>query len=185
MSLSVEPMFPANFNRVPSSMYLTLPTVLTKPHVVNHRFDTSPSNSIQPIIAGNQIELNSERPNLLGLSSHHGYFQDMQPGERSRNFARVSSRDTSYFNQNSTSSIVGNGLPVPFFQAVNSNFNIPTQFRLENLALESNKKGEATRLPGGSYSFSKQFIVNNFLNHSSDKVDGGLMAYQDGYQFPK
>ncbi|KAJ6388651.1 hypothetical protein OIU77_027080 [Salix suchowensis] len=187
VSFSVEPMFPANLNQAPSSMYSTLPTVLTKPHVANHRFDTSPLNSIQPIIVGNQIGINSERPNLLlGSSSHHGYFQDMQPEERSRNFARVSSRDTSYFNQNNMSSIVGNGLPVPFFQAVNSNFNIPAQFSLENLARESNnKKGEATRLPGESYSFSEQFIVNNFLNHSSDQVDGGLLAYQDGYHFPK
>ncbi|KAJ6347434.1 hypothetical protein OIU76_004001 [Salix suchowensis] len=183
VSFSVEPMFPANLNQAPSSMYSALPTVLTKPHVANHRLDASPLNSIQPIIAGNQISINSERPNLLlGSSSHHGYFQDMQPEERSRNFARVSSRDTGHFNQNNMSSIVGNGLPVPFFQAVNSNFNIPAQFSLEILARESNnKKGEATRLPGGSYSFSEQFIVNNFLNHSSDKVDGGLLAYQ----FPK
>ncbi|KAJ6326748.1 hypothetical protein OIU78_013771 [Salix suchowensis] len=133
VSFSVEPMFPANLNQAPSSMYSALPTVLTKPHVANHRLDASPLNSIQPIIAGNQISINSERPNLLlGSSSHHGYFQDMQPEERSRNFARVSSRDTGHFNQNNMSSIVGNGLPVPFFQAVNSNFNIPAQFSLEN-----------------------------------------------------
>ncbi|KAB5564512.1 hypothetical protein DKX38_004566 [Salix brachista] len=150
VSFSVEPMFPANLNKAPSSMYSTLPTVLTKPHVANHRFDASPLNSIQPIIAGNQIGKNLERPNLLLCSSsHHGYFQDMQPEERSRNFARVSSIDTSYFNQNNMSSIVGNGLPVPFFQAVNSNFNIPAQFSLENLARESNnKKGEAKRFQG-------------------------------------
>jgi hypothetical protein len=191
LPLSVQPMFPANSNQVASSMYLTLPTVLTKPHVANHRFDTSSLNSIQPRLAGNQIGLSSERPNLLlGSSSLHGYFQDMQPEERSRNFAQVSSRDISYFNQNSTSSIFGNGLPDPFLQAVNSNFNIPTQVSLENLARESSMpslsmRGGATRLPGGSYSFSEQFTASNFLNHSSYKVDGRLMAYQDGYQFQK
>jgi len=191
LPLSAQPMFPANSNQVASSMYLTLPTVLTKPHVANHRFDTSSLNSIQPRLAGNQIGLSSERPNLLlGSSSLHGYFQDMQPEERSRNFAQVSSRDISYFNQNSTSSIFGNGLPDPFLQAVNSNFNIPTQVSLENLARESSMpslsmRGGATRLPGGSYSFSEQFTAGNFLNHSSYKVDGRLMAYQDGYQFQK
>ncbi|XP_011022677.1 PREDICTED: uncharacterized protein LOC105124373 [Populus euphratica] len=191
LPLSVQPMFPANSNQVASSMYLTLPTVLTKPHVANHRFDTSSLNSIQPRLAGNQIGLSSERPNLLlGSSSHHGYFQDMQPEERSRNFAQVSSRDISYFNQNSTSPIVGNGLPDPLLQAVNSNFNIPAHVSLENLARESSMpslsmSGGATRLPGGSHSFSEQFIASNFLNHSSYKVDGRLMAYQDGYLFQK
>ncbi|KAJ6943488.1 hypothetical protein NC652_009063 [Populus alba x Populus x berolinensis] len=186
LPLSVEPMFPANSNQVASSMYLTLPTVLTKPHVANHRFDTSSLNSIQPRLSGNQTGLSSERPNLLlGSSSHHGYFQDMQSEERIRNFAQVSSRDISYFNQMSTSSIAGNGLPVPFFQAVNSNFNIPTQVSLENLARESSMPSPNMRGPGGSYSFSEQFTANNFLNHSSYKVDGRLMAYQDGYQFLK
>jgi hypothetical protein len=117
----------------------------------------------------------------------------MQPDERSRSFAQMSSRDVSYFNQNSTmSSIVGNGLPVPFLQAANSSFNIPTQVNLENLARETstpglNMNGGAVRLPGGSYSFSEQLIANNFLflDHSSYKADGRLTSYQDGYQFPK
>jgi hypothetical protein len=193
LALTVEPMFPTgSSNQVASSMYLTLPTVLTKPLEANHRFDTSSLNSIQPRFAGNQIGMSSERSNLiLGSSSHHGYFQGMQPEERSRSFAQMSSRDVSYFNQNSTmSSIVGNGLPVPFLQAANSSFNIPTQVSLENLARESgtpglNMNGGAVRLPGGSYSFSEQLIANNFLNHSSYKADGRLTSYQDGYQFPK
>ncbi|CAK7335554.1 unnamed protein product [Dovyalis caffra] len=193
LALSVEPMFPTDSsNQVASSMYLTLPTVLTKPRVANHRLDTSPLKSIQPRLAGNQIGTNSERSNLLlGSSSHHGYFQRMQPEERSRSFPQVSSGDISYFNRNSImSSMVGNGLPVPFLQAVNSSFNIPTQVSLENLARESstpslNMNGGAMRLPEGSYSFSEQFISNNFLNHSSYKADGRLMSYQDGYQFPK
>ncbi|KAJ6712485.1 hypothetical protein OIU79_008663 [Salix purpurea] len=115
----------------------------------------------------------------------------MQPEESNRSFAQLSSRDVSYFNQNSTMpSILGNGLPFPFLQAVNSSFNIPTQVSLENLARESstpslNMNGGAIGLPGGSYSFSEQFIASNFLNHSSYRTDGRLMSYQDRYQFPK
>ncbi|KAJ6714450.1 hypothetical protein OIU85_026002 [Salix viminalis] len=193
LALSAEPMFPADSsNQVASSMYLTLPTVLTKPLEANHKFDTSSLKSIQPRLAGNQTGTSSERSNLiLGSSSHHRYFQEMQPEESNRSFAQLSSRDVSYFNQNSTMpSILGNGLPFPFLQAVNSSFNIPTQVSLENLARESstpslNMNGGAIGLPGGSYSFSEQFIASNFLNHSSYRTDGRLMPYQDRYQFPK
>ncbi|KAJ6308120.1 hypothetical protein OIU76_017818 [Salix suchowensis] len=193
LALSAEPMFPADSsNQVASSMYLTLPTVLTKPLEANHKFDTSSLKSIQPRLAGNQTGTSSERSNLiLGSSSHHRYFQEMQPEESNRSFAQLSSRDVNYFNQNSTMpSILGNGLPFPFLQAVNSSFNIPTQVSLENLARESstpslNMNGGAIGLPGGSYSFSEQFIASNFLNHSSYRTDGRLMSYQDRYQFPK
>ncbi|KAB5573561.1 hypothetical protein DKX38_000755 [Salix brachista] len=193
LALSAELMFPADSsNQVASSMYLTLPTVLTKPLEANHKFDTSSLKSIQPRLAGNQTGTSSERSNLiLGSSSHHRYFQEMQPEESNRSFAQLSSRDVSYFNQNSTMpSILGNGLPFPFLQAVNSSFNIPTQVSLENLARGSstpslNMNGGAIGLPGGSYSFSEQFIASNFLNHSSYRTDGRLMSYQDRYQFPK
>lgn len=193
LGLSVEPIFASDsYDQVASSMYLTLPSVLTEPYVANHRFDISSFNSIQPRIAGNQTGLNSERSKLiLGSSSHCGYFPGMQTEERNRNFSQMSSRDISFLSQNPAASIIGSGFPVPFYQPVNSSLSNPSQVGLENLTQENNNtvglsiNGGARRLFGGSYSSPEQYIANNFLSRSNYKADGRLLAYQEGGQFPK
>ncbi|KAJ9147944.1 hypothetical protein P3X46_030056 [Hevea brasiliensis] len=192
--LYVEPKFSSDsFSQVASSMYLTLPSVLTKPHIANHRPDTSSFSYKQPRIAQNQTGINSERSNLMiGSTSHLGYFQGMQPEERSRysHYAQMNSRDTSFFNQsNTTSSIVGNGFTVPL-QAVSGGFIIPNQFDLENLPRENNNtlgltmNEGAIRFSGGGYSLPEPYIAN-FRSHSNYRTEGRLITYQDSCRFQK
>lgn len=192
--LYVEPKFSSDsFNQVASSMYLTLPSVLAKPHIANHRPDTSSFSYMQPRIAQNQAGISSERSNLiLGSTSHLGYFQGMQPEERSRysHYAQMNPRDINFFNQNnSTTSIVGSGFSVPL-QAVSGGFIIPNQFDLENLPRENNNtlgltmNEGAIRFSGGGYSLPDPYIAN-FHSHSNYRTDGRLMTYQDSCRFPK
>ncbi|KAF2303173.1 hypothetical protein GH714_014355 [Hevea brasiliensis] len=189
----VEPNFSSDsFNQVASSMYLTIPSVLTKPPIVNHRPDTSSFSYMQPRIVQNQIGINSERSNLIMSStSHLGYFQGMQPEERSRYYGQMSSRDIGWFNQNNTtSSIVGSGFTVPL-QAVSGGFSIPNQFDSENPPRENNNtlgltmNGGAVRYSEGVYSSPEPYIANNFHSNPNYRAEGRLMTYQDSCRFPK
>ncbi|KAJ9173633.1 hypothetical protein P3X46_016749 [Hevea brasiliensis] len=188
----VEPNFSSDsFNQVASSMYLTIPSVLTKAPILNHRPDTSSFSYMQPRIVQNQIGINSERSNLIMSStSHLGYFQGMQP-EESRYYGQMSSRDIGWFNQNdTTSSIVGSGFTVPL-QAVSGGFSIPTQFDSENPPRENNNtlgltmNGGAVRYSEGGYSSPETYIANNFHSNPNYRAEGRLMTYQDSCRFPK
>ncbi|XP_037495624.1 uncharacterized protein LOC105645797 isoform X2 [Jatropha curcas] len=156
------------------------------------RPDTSSFSYLQQRTAQNQPAISSERSNMMfGSSSHLGYFQGMQPAEeRSRNYAKLSSRDISFFNQNSTTtSILGDGFTVPL-QTVSGGFSMPNQFDMENLPRENNNtlgltmNGGAIRFSGGGYSLPEPYIANNFHGLPNYRVDGRLMTFEDGYRFP-
>ncbi|WCJ26298.1 hypothetical protein M5689_008126 [Euphorbia peplus] len=180
--------FPSeSLSQFSSSMYLNLPSILRDPQVANFRPDTSPFSYIQPRIPQNQ----SERPNLmLGSSSHFGYFQ---PEEKARNYAQMSFRDMSLFNQNNTtSSSMGNGFTAPLHPA----FNIPNPFDLENLTRENHNRlnlslngasGSGTiRLSGENYSLAESYNLSNNLQIPLNyRNDGRLVSYHDSIRFSK
>ncbi|KAJ4831904.1 hypothetical protein Tsubulata_018113 [Turnera subulata] len=197
LGLAIDPYLPSDSynSALPSSMYLTLPSVLTNPQVSSNRFDSSLFNSIQPIVYGNQATASAERFNgILGSSSHTAYFQGMRPAERSRNVAATGFRDPSYFNQTSTvPALNGSGFTLPLHQPVNGSLSsIAGQVGLQNLLAGNNNRfggtwmnGGAIRFSGGSYSLPEQYIPNNLINLSNYAADGRLMPIQDNFQFPK
>ncbi|XP_050229546.1 uncharacterized protein LOC126678694 [Mercurialis annua] len=183
-----------SFNQMPSSMYLTLPTVLSHPYTTNHTSESSNTRSfsyVQPRIYQNQAERSNP---TTGSSNYLGYYQSLlQPEERSRHFAQIAS-DTSFFNHNSTStsSLIGHGFTVPL-QAVNGGFNIPRQFDLESIPRENSNilglpmnGGGAIRFSAGDYySLPESYVANNLHNHSNYRADGRQIAYQETCRYPK
>lgn len=196
--LSVEQSFsPIPFDQVPSSMYLSLPTVLTKPYDSNNWQDTFLSDYAQPRVPGNKISVNLERTKQMhDSSSHFGSIPIIQPEERSANFVQMGSRYMSCFDQNGTqTSSTGAGLPISVHKVMNGGYSLPSHL-LGNIPQESGDtlgrriNGGAITFSGGSYALSENFDANNLLSHSNYIADGRLMPYQipsikDGYLFPK
>lgn len=199
MRLSVDQSFsPSNpTQQVASSMYLTLPTVLTKSHDSNNRLDTFLSNYIQPRVSENKTSVNLEEAKQMhDCSTHFGYLPNIQLEGKSTSFAQMGSIDTSYLNHSGNqSSSTGIGCPIPLHQYTNG-FSIPSQFLLENIPQENDNtlgmqmNGGAITFPGGSYASSENFVTNNLLSQSDYRADGRLRHCQipsitDAYLFPK
>lgn len=182
-----------------SSMYLTLPTVLTKAPELNRKLDTSLCNFIQPRDEGNKTTVNLERPNqMVDFSSHCGYFPSIQEEQRGGNFAQIGSRNIGPFDQNSIgSSSSGIGFPVPLHQGMGGVFSSPPgQFYFETVPRESGNtlglrmNGGATTFSGGNDALSDHLVADNIHSHPNYKADLRFLPYQihsarDGYLFPK
>ncbi|CAN1253865.1 hypothetical protein LINPERPRIM_LOCUS8455 [Linum perenne] len=164
------------FGQETPSMYLTLPTVVKKPHGANrnHRLDAPSLRTVQPYgVPGTETSFNAERLNLLsGSGSYLGYLQRLRQNDErsSRSFAAMGSRDMSYLRNNCmTSPIAGSRFPVGLYQSVNGNFNAARQLGMEGLSRESNHGvgwripgGGSIRYSGGNYSLPLHHFPNNF-----------------------
>lgn len=176
-------------NQVASSMYLTLPTVLTQPCAENYRLETSSCNYVHPRTGVNKRDAYSKNAKvMIDSSAYSGCFSDMQQEERLGSFA---------LNQNSTpaSRSIGTGLP-PLHQGMDGGFNIPSQLGLKNVPKENHNilgltmNGGAIRFSGGSHALSEQYAANNFHRHSNNIADRGLKGFQisdlqESGMFPK
>ncbi|XWS61763.1 hypothetical protein CRYUN_Cryun07bG0153500 [Craigia yunnanensis] len=170
----------------PSSMYLTLPTVLTKPIVANHGLDASLCNYIIPRVVKKKRGVNSERVNqMLEPSSNQGSFPVIQPEERIRSFSLMGSRTMGYVNQNSTpTSGIGIGSAVPLRHGIDVGLSTPRQVNPQYLPQENSKplglrmNGGAIKFSGGSYNLSEHIAANNHHSYPAYKSDGRLMSYQ-------
>ncbi|XWS38351.1 hypothetical protein CRYUN_Cryun19dG0123800 [Craigia yunnanensis] len=203
-SSAVQNFLSSPSGQAPSSMYLTLPTVLTEPIVANHGLDTSLCNYILPRVAEKNRGVNSERVNqMLEPSSIQGSFPVIPPEERIRSFALMGSGNMGCINQNSTPiSGIGTGFPVPLHQGINVGVSIPrqvipeypTQVNPQYLSQETSKplglrmNGGAIKFSGGSYNLAEHIAANNHHSHPAYKSDGRLMSYQiqnikDGHFF--
>ncbi|XP_021295136.1 uncharacterized protein LOC110424764 isoform X2 [Herrania umbratica] len=187
--------------QAPSSMYLTLPTVLTEPIVApivaNRGLDASLYDYILPRVAMKKRGANSERMNqILEASCTQGSFPVIHPEERIQSFAPMGSRNTGCVNQNSTpTSGIGNGYPLPLHQGIDVGLCIPRQVHAEYLYQDNDKtlalrmNGGAISFAGGTYNLSEHPAANNRHFHSTYQSDSGLMSYQlqnikDGHLLP-
>lgn len=196
LRLSVEQSFSPNpTQKVASSMYLTLPTVLTKSRDSDDMVDTFLSNYIQPRVHESKTCMNLEEAKQMhDFSTHFGYLPDIQLEGRSTNFAQMGSRNTNCLNHSENqSSSTGIGCPIPLYQCTNPGFSIPSQFLLENVPQESDAlgmqmNGGAMTFSRGSYASSENIITNNplSLSHSNYSADGRLIpGITDAYLFPR
>ncbi|XVE57896.1 hypothetical protein DITRI_Ditri04bG0127100 [Diplodiscus trichospermus] len=180
----------------PSSMYLTLPTVLSEPIAANHGLDPSLCNYLLPRMAENKRGGNSERVNqMLEPSSNQGSFPVLQPEERIRSFSLIGSRNMGYGNQNSALTAgFETGFQVPYHQGIDFGLNITRQVSPQYLSQENSKpmglrmNGGAVKFSGGSYNLSEHIAANNLHSHPAYKSDGRLLPYlmqniKDGHLF--
>ncbi|XP_059641826.1 uncharacterized protein LOC132283817 [Cornus florida] len=163
-------------DQVVSSAYLTLPTVLSKAQVDNHRLDSSSCNYIQRGATGNNTNVNLEGANLMiDSSSHHGYFSSIQQEEQFGSSAQLGSHSMGCINQHSTqTSSMATAFPVPLHKDLHNGFKFSSQVLLENSSRDNNILGTrmnrgAIRFSGGSYVLSEHFIPNNFHSHTNNK----------------
>ncbi|OMO58628.1 hypothetical protein COLO4_34476 [Corchorus olitorius] len=180
--------------QAPSSMYLTLPTVLTEPLVPNHGLNDHASlcNYVPQRVA--EKKRDHVNPLMMEPNCNQGSFPVIQqPEERIRSFGLVGSRNIAGNNisQNSTlsSSGIGSGFPVPFYQGMDFTVgsSIPKPVTSELY------RGATSFLPGGSYNLSEHLAANNNHHmHSAYKSGGSgrLMSYQyqnvkDSHFFPQ
>ncbi|XP_009346747.2 uncharacterized protein LOC103938471 [Pyrus x bretschneideri] len=183
-------------SQVPSSMYLTLPTVLTKPRGENYTLSTSSSNYIGTPFDINKLDVNSVMVNPM-LKVKCGKLSGMQQLERDGSFPQIRSRNANCFDkQRIPSSSIGNGFPVPFHQGDDIGLSIPSQVSSEYLPREEKNimglkmEGGASSFFGGSYTKSEDYFANNVYRHSMSKAHGTHKAFQnkdleEGYLFPK
>ncbi|XP_022737215.1 uncharacterized protein LOC111290084 [Durio zibethinus] len=182
--------------QAPSSMYLKLPTVLTEPIVANHGLHASLCNYFLPRVAETKGGVNSERVNqMLEPSSNQRSFPVIQPEERVRSFTLMGSRNMGSVNQNNTpTSGIGTGFPVPLHQGIDVGLSIPGLLNPQSLSQENSKplglrmNGGAVKFSGGSYNLSEHIAANNYHGLPAYKSDGRLMSYQiqnikDGHHF--
>lgn len=183
-------------SQVPSSMYLTLPTVLTKPRGENHMLSTSSSNYIGTTSDINKLDVNPVKVNPM-LKVKCGKLSGMQQLERDGSFPQIRSRNANCFDkQRIPSSSIGNGFPVPFHRGNDIGLSIPSGASSEYLPREEKNtmslkmdEGDSSFL-GGSYTKSEDYFANNVYRHSMSKAHGTHKAFQnkdlqEGYWFPK
>ncbi|KAJ7952293.1 Ankyrin repeat, PH and SEC7 domain containing protein [Quillaja saponaria] len=177
LGLSVNPYVSSSFSgQEASSMYLTLPTVITEPFVENPMLGTS-DNGVQPGGSRNKRGVDSEKVNLvLDSSTNCGYYPGMQQGERIRNYAHPSSRIMQCLDQNSPSmSCLGTGCLVPVHQVMDSGFYSSNQSALDNQVRGNNNvvglrmNGGAIRISEG-YNLSEQYVASSFCINSDSKA---------------
>ncbi|GFS37130.1 hypothetical protein Acr_00g0050040 [Actinidia rufa] len=174
-----KPIYPSNLSeKIVSSPYLTLPTVLSRPQAESHRLDSS-CNYIQPRATENKTGLTLERAKLLiDSSNRRGYFSGMKKAEQFGSFSQMGSQNLSYFDhRNTQTSTVGSGFPVPLHHGLRNGFNIPSQ-ALESSSRENNilglrMNGGAIRFSGGSHALSEHFVAGNLPSQMNYKTDGG------------
>jgi hypothetical protein len=198
LATTANPIFSSNSSgQVASSMYLTLPTVLTEAGVENYRLETSPCNYANPRSSRNKRDVNSSNANVtLNPSAYRGYFHDMQQVGRLGSFAQTGSNIVGCLNQNSTpTTSIGTGFPVPLHQGIGEGLSNPSQLGLKNLPQDNynipglRMNGGAITFSGGSYALSEQYVVNNFHRNSNYIADGGFTGFQtpdlkEGRLFP-
>ncbi|BFG31739.1 hypothetical protein CerSpe_180130 [Prunus speciosa] len=200
LGLPIESIFSSNLSsQVASSMYLSLPTVLTEPCVENHMLNTSSSNYIRTPFDRNKLDVNYGKANpMLKVNGHRGKSSGMQQEERNGSFAQLGSRNMSCFDKQCIpSSSIGTGFPVPLHQGTDIGVSIPSQVSLQYLPQEETnimglRMGEgASTLSGGSYAaISEGYLANTFYRNSISKAHDRLKAFQnqdleEGLLFPK
>ncbi|GMQ05473.1 hypothetical protein CsSME_00050487 [Camellia sinensis var. sinensis] len=157
-------------DQVVSSVCLTLPTVLSEPpRAENHKLDSS-CNYTQPEATGNKTSMNLEKAKLMvDAGTSRGYYLGIQQAEQFRSFSQAGSQNMCYrySDQNNTeTSTMGSGFPVPLHQGLGAGFNIPSQ-PLENLSHDNHilgprMNGGAIRFSGGSHALPEHFGSGNF-----------------------
>ncbi|XP_022754091.1 uncharacterized protein LOC111302441 [Durio zibethinus] len=169
--------------QAPSSMYLTLPTVLTEPIVANHGLDASMCNNILPRVAEKRRGFNSERVNqMLEPSSFQGSFPVIPPEERIRSFALMGFRNMGCNQSNTPTAGIETGFPVPLHQGIDGGLSIPRQVNQQYLSQETSKplglrmNGGAIMFSGGSYNLPEHTAANNHHSHPAYKRDGRLIS---------
>ncbi|KAL6990387.1 hypothetical protein U1Q18_047569 [Sarracenia purpurea var. burkii] len=195
--LSVKkPIFSSNLSgHVVSSPYLTIPTVLSEPQAENHRLDPS-CKYTQPGAVEDKTDMNLGRAKLLiDASTRRGYFTGIQMTEHSASSSQMGSQNVSYLNQQNTqTSTMGTGFPVPLHQGLGNVFNIPSQ-AMENSSQGNNNilglrlNGAAIRFSRGSHALSDHFVPSNIRSQMNYKTDAGLLAFgnqdlKDGHLYP-
>ncbi|XP_038679335.1 uncharacterized protein LOC119980626 isoform X2 [Tripterygium wilfordii] len=193
LGLSSDPKFSSYTScQVASSMYLTLPSVLTEPLLTNHSVSTSSCNNTQQRNYGNEAIVNAIRASpILDSSTQPGYLSAVRPVERIGDLVQMVSGGSFHTNLNSSP---GSGI---LHYGVNSGFNTPSQVSLESLSRGNNNLmglrmngGGAIRNLRGSYALPEYYTPNVLHNYSSYRADDRLVAFQssdhkDGCRLPK
>ncbi|KAF3448577.1 hypothetical protein FNV43_RR09290 [Rhamnella rubrinervis] len=186
LGLSVESNLTSHSSsHIASSMYLSLPTVLSDPQYMNQGRDTFSSSYTEPKVAENRIRMNSGGGNLMPDSStHHGHFSGMQLEDRNRIFSPIYSGNVGFIDQKSTlTSTIGAGFPIPLHEGTECGFSIPGHISFENPTQEKkNSLGlimdrGAIRYSGGSYASSEHYNTKKFSSLSNNKADDRLRSF--------
>ncbi|XP_021895353.1 uncharacterized protein LOC110812808 isoform X2 [Carica papaya] len=170
LGLPIEPKFSFNPScQVASSMYLTLPTILSESSVTSHKPDEFSCDYIQSLVAGHRACVNSER--LDHSASYPRYLPVPQREEMIGSFAEMNSRNISLYDQ---TSCMTTGYPGPL-HGVNGGFRIPSQVYTEDLQLENRNKmgqrinGGALVHSGGSYALADQYVAPKLISYPNLK----------------
>ncbi|PRQ17667.1 hypothetical protein RchiOBHm_Chr7g0197481 [Rosa chinensis] len=199
LTVPIESSFSSNVSsQVSSSMYLTLPSVLTRPYGEDPILGTSSYSYIQPTVAGNRLGMNYEKANtMLKVNAHYGNFTGMSHQVRNGSIAQIGSQNVSYSDRQSIrSSSIGTGFPGALHQGMDFGVSFPSQASIEYLHRdEKNIRGlrmneGAKMFSGGSYAVPEDYVSNNFFSRSVSKPQGTLQAFQKenlekGNMFPK
>lgn len=191
--LPIDSNFSNVSSHVASSMYLTLPSVLTRLYGEDHMLDTSSYNYIQPTVAGSGLGMNYEKANpMLKVNAHRGKFAGMKQQERNGSIAQIRSRNVSYFDRQSIpSSSIGTGFPVQLHQSMDIGVSIPSQASIKYLPRDDKnimglKMNEgANMFSGGSYAIPEDYVSNNFCSHSITVQAFKRQNLEEGHLFPK
>ncbi|KAM5572440.1 hypothetical protein ABKV19_012480 [Rosa sericea] len=185
LTVPTESSFSSNVSsQVASSMYLTLPSVLTRPYGEDPILGTSSYTYIQPTAAGNRLGMNYEKANtMLKVNAHYGNFTGMSHQVRNGSLAQIGSRNVSYSDRQSIpSSSIGSGFPVALHQGMDFGVSFPSQASIEYLPRdEKNIRGlrmneGAKMFSGGSYAVPEDYVSNNFFSRSISKPQGTLQG---------
>ena len=172
-------------DQIGSSSYVTLPSVLPKPQTESLSIDSSLRNHNE---SGSPVNIaqNAEKENPVTDANNYGYLFGIQPDEQFGSLAQITSKGMGLLDyQNSQTSIMVSGLPVPLNHWQNNGFTITSQ-SAKDPAQQNNAArmdGGAIRVPGRSHALSECFVGNTIscsMHYDTNNADGGLASFRCG-----